>query len=212
MSDVFESIFSTINAFVYQCRNDENYTMQYMEGRVEALLGYRRDELIDNKVASFVGLIDQDDTDRVFAEVDKAIERKEPWDVFYHLKTKAGDVVPVRERGCAIYEGNELVFLQGLVCQASAEQSLVNNIEQTLSKSTDLNAEIVDLTQHIITSLKALNILSINAGIEAARSGPLGAGFAIVATEIKQLAVQNKTLADKIQSRLAEFQRDRDAA
>ncbi|MEL7183284.1 MAG: PAS domain-containing methyl-accepting chemotaxis protein [Pseudomonadota bacterium] len=202
MADVFSSVFGSIEAFVYRCRNDKNYTMEYIEGTLPNLLGYTVDDLLGNKTVSYVGLTVPEDVERVFGEVDASIAKGEPWDVFYHLTHKDGRIVPVRERGCAVYENGELVYLQGLVAGAQAETDLTKNIEGMLSKSQDLNADIVELTGRIISSLKMLHMLSINARVEAARSGEMGRGFAVVAEEIRKLSDKNADWADQIRQRI----------
>lgn len=48
------------------------------------------------------------------------------------------------------------------------------------------------------------NILALNASVEAARAGTFGAGFSIVATEVRKLAKQSKDAADDINGLTAE--------
>ena len=198
MSEVFDSIFSTIPAFAYRCRNDKNYTMEFMQGAVEALTGHDIGDILGNKRVSYVGLTHPEDVERVFAEVDDAIEHRLPWDVAYRLKSEQGRVSHVRERGSAVFEDGELIYLQGLVVGAEREKSLQEEMRSHLDKSEATNRQILEITEQITRSLKQLNMLSINARIEAARSGSAGLGFAVVADEMKALSNQTSQWADVI--------------
>ncbi|MEM6309660.1 MAG: methyl-accepting chemotaxis protein [Pseudomonadota bacterium] len=202
MNDVFESIFAAVNAFVYRCRNDRDYTMLYMEGAVQSLTGYNREDILGNKTVSYVGLTIAEDVERVFADVDAAIEARTSWDVFYHLTHSKGHVVPVRERGAAVFENGELAYLEGLIVGADAEQKLTNRIETMLVDTQSANSEIADCAKNITQSLANLRMLSINARIEAARSGEAGRGFSVVAEEIKKLANDNTEWAQQIEAKL----------
>lgn len=198
MQDIFDSIFSSIGAFTYRCSNDDNFTMRFMHGGVERMLGYPVNDILENARVSYAELTHEEDKERVKEEVAKAISSGKPWDIAYRLKHAQGHYVPVRERGSAVYENGETAHLQGLVVGAEAETALQIDLQKTLAESEAKSEEILDVTSQIARSFQHLNMLSINAGIEAARSGDAGKGFAVVAGQIKTLVNENGQWAGKI--------------
>jgi methyl-accepting chemotaxis protein len=89
------------------------------------------------------------------------------------------------------------------VVSAKAETDLRENAERVAAETLQANQEIVELAQKITSSVRQLSLLSVNARIEAARSGPLGAGFGVVANEIKMLADDNGKWASVITEKLS---------
>ena len=202
MPQVFESIFSSIEAFIFRCRNDADYTMEYMQGGLEALTGYTIQQMLNSSIITWVGITHDDDVEYMVRSVDQAIEANQPWDIVYRVVHLNGHDVWVRERGSAVYEDGKLSHLQGLIVSAASETALRDEREALLAKTTQSNREILGLSSQIIESVKKLSILSINARIEAARSGQAGRGFAVIANEIHRLAEENGNWAGIISDKL----------
>ncbi len=71
-------------------------------------------------------------------------------------------------------------------------------LDQAIEKSQNVN-QISALTKAILDISASTNLIAINASIEAARAGAAGAGFSIVAQEIRQLADSCAETANNIQ-------------
>ncbi len=85
--------------------------------------------------------------------------------------------------------------------QATSEQILENtkNAVQKSGKITSVATLIKEISDQT-------NMLGLNAAIEAARVGELGAGFGVVAAEVRKLAVHSKSATADIETALKDVQ------
>lgn len=84
--------------------------------------------------------------------------------------------------------------------QAGAQARLV------IDRLSDATAEISSFATLIDTIATRTKLLSFNAAIEAARSGAAGLGFAVVANEVKNLAMQTALSTQDIRRRAQDIQ------
>ncbi|OKH40019.1 hypothetical protein NIES2119_03470 [[Phormidium ambiguum] IAM M-71] len=87
--------------------------------------------------------------------------------------------------------------------------SLKNKVDAIALQINHLNqqtAQISSITNLVSDIANQTNMLALNAAVEAVRAGEFGKGFAIVASEIRQLADQSKQSAQKINTLIADIQ------
>ncbi|MHA6480754.1 methyl-accepting chemotaxis protein [Paenibacillus sp. strain BS8-2] len=87
---------------------------------------------------------------------------------------------------------------QTAIKQMDSLHTTVTNLAALIKTLQDRSNGIGAFLQVISDIAKQTNILSLNAGIEAARAGDQGKGFAVVAVEIRRLAEQSASSAEQI--------------
>lgn len=109
---------------------------------------------------------------------------------------------------------------------AKTGEQLMNNamqkmehIESSVMSSADTvrilgenSKEIGAIVETIVAIADQTNLLALNAAIEAARAGEAGKGFAVVAEEVRKLAAESQTSAEKIKEKISSIQVDTNQA
>ncbi len=108
------------------------------------------------------------------------------------------------ELAASIGEINRQVGESSRVAAGAVEE--VKRTNATVSTLSEAAAQIGDVVKLIQDIAEQTNLLALNATIEAARAGEAGKGFAVVASEVKNLANQTARATEEISNKIVTVQ------
>jgi len=147
-----ETLMGNMPGMAYRCRNDSEWTMEFVSEGSRALTGYASEELIGNTVVSFNEIIHPLDRERIWKEVQYALEARVHFQLEYRIVTRSREVRWVWEQGIGVYspEG-DLLFLEGFITDITerkhAEEELLES-ERRYRQLIDQAADGIFLIDH----------------------------------------------------------------
>lgn len=109
-------LMSNLPGMAYRCKNDPNWTMEFVSEGALDLTGYSSDDLINNQKIAYAELVYPEDRNPVWDAVQEAIRQKKAYQLEYRIVTAKGEMKWVWEQGQGIFnETGELVALEGFI-------------------------------------------------------------------------------------------------
>lgn len=109
-------LLSNLPGMAYRCRNDAQWTMLFISEGCRELTGYEPDALVQNKSVAYADLVHPEDRERIWAEVQEALDKREPFRLVYRIYSASGELKWVWEQGRGIHdEAGNLLYLEGFI-------------------------------------------------------------------------------------------------
>lgn len=116
------TLISHLPGMAYQCLNDADWSMLFVNQRVEELTGYSAEAFLTGSI-SLARVIHESDRQWVADQVDAAIETRESFNLTYRLRHRCGHIRWVWEQGQGVFsEQGELQWLEGFIHDITEQQ------------------------------------------------------------------------------------------
>lgn len=140
-----ETLVANLPGVVYRCRNDRDWTMDFISDACTALMGHTPAEMLAPGPPTLGELIHADDREFVWNSVQDALQRGEAFQITYRLAHREGFFRWVWEQGRGVFDDDgALIGLEGFISDVTEQkqardelQRLADRLHTTLESITD---------------------------------------------------------------------------
>lgn len=117
------TLMDHLPGMAYQCRDDAQWTPDFVSGGALALTGYSVDDFLTHRHLNLSDLYHPNDFNRVAGEVAQCVSRREPFAVTYRMVRCDGSIRWAWERGQAVEDEEGCVLrLEGFITDVTEQQ------------------------------------------------------------------------------------------
>lgn len=136
-----ETLVDNLPGMVYRCLNDPGWTMEWVSQGSAPLTGYCPADFMRGRV-SYGDLIDPEDRQRVWDEVQQAVSEGRAFQLVYRIRARDGAQKWVWERGRGVFDASgKLVALEGFIADVTANRKAEEErarLVEILEATTDI--------------------------------------------------------------------------
>jgi diguanylate cyclase (GGDEF)-like protein/PAS domain S-box-containing protein len=113
---MLKTLLGNLDGMVYRCRDDDEWTMEFISEGCRRLTGYDPHDLLLNNRLSYEGITHPDDRRRIREEIRSGLALRNRFDTEYRIMHASGEIRWVWERGTGVLDDvGELVAIEGLI-------------------------------------------------------------------------------------------------
>ncbi|MBB5391452.1 MULTISPECIES: bifunctional diguanylate cyclase/phosphodiesterase [unclassified Herbaspirillum] len=128
---LLETLLANLDGVVYRCRDDAQWTMEFVSEGSLQLTGYLPEELLLNQRVSFLELVHPDDRQMVRAHVDDCVRLRRRFDVEYRIVHAGGAIRWVWGRGVGICNAaGEVEALEGFMQDVTERKEAAQALQE----------------------------------------------------------------------------------
>lgn len=137
------TLIDNLPGIAYRCRNDADWTMEFISDRAFEITGYSAADLTLNRHASYGDVIHAEDRERIWKTVQQAIESHRAFEIVYRINTANGQEKWAWERGRGIYGPNqEILFIEGFITDITKQKTTEISLRESEERFRELAENI----------------------------------------------------------------------
>jgi PAS domain S-box-containing protein len=186
-----ERLVGNLPGMAYRCQNDTQWTMIYVSSGCEAVTGYVRDELEQNKLLAYSDLIHSEDREWLWSKCQLALEARVPCSNTYRIVNKAGEVRWVQERATGVYsDAGTLQFIDGFIQDISESRLAEERVRTALREK---EAMLKEIHHRVKNNLQIVSSL-LNLQADKVKDSAVFDGLRESQNRVRSMALVHETL------------------
>jgi PAS domain S-box-containing protein len=169
---LLSSLVDDLPAMPYRCRLDPDWTLEFVGAACIKIIGYSHEELVENRLVTFVELIHPDDREAARADTSAAWLAGRAYDLTYRIIARSGEVRWVRDIGLPVQTSNNgtplregyIMDMTGRIAAERQVKSQLNRLEALRTIDSAITASY-DLR---VTFDIVLQQIALQLGVDAA--------------------------------------------
>ena len=125
------TLMSNLPGMAYRCKNDKDWTMEFISDGCLPLTGYRAEELVDSSRVTYAEIINPEDRQPVWGIVQKSLEAGKPFKLLYRITSAGGEEKWVWERGQGVFDdAGDVIALEGFITDITERKQVEKDLEK----------------------------------------------------------------------------------
>ncbi len=169
---VLSTLMNNLPGMAYRCRNDPEFTMEFVSDGCLSLTGYEPEDFVNNRTIAYQQIIHPEDRDLVHREIQGAIAQKKQYQLTYRLITFSGEEKWVWEQGQGVFTSlGELLAIEGFINDITQRKQAEEALQESQQRLHSILASLEDVVWS--ASAQTFQLLYLNPAAERVYGRPI---------------------------------------
>jgi serine/threonine protein phosphatase 1 len=129
------NLMTNLPGMAYRCLNDRDWSMVFVSQGCLELTGFEPGDLLRDGKVSYGELIHMDDKDKVWGQMREKVDKKQPFQLVYRIRTATGEEKWVWEQGVGIISPVDgLLAVEGFITDITEQKLAQAALQKTHAK------------------------------------------------------------------------------
>lgn len=128
------TLLSNLPGVAYRCRDDGQWTMEFVSSGCVDMTGYHPEEIVGNRVASFHAMTLPEDRERVAVETREQLALGRPFAVEYRIRRRDGRVIWISEQGQGVDEVDGCTMIEGIMLDITTRKRMEQDLQRLATR------------------------------------------------------------------------------